>query len=653
METEHLYTSFKKLVFDHHEDSEENLIAIFELAESLNDFEIIKKLSDNYQLVKAISFLKRNSSNVDIGELIAKGHDTEFLREKISEGVYINKKNSNNETPLMIAITLNRIDVIKLLLQNEANTDGKFENGKSLVEYVFEVGYKDALQLLINNGAKNILEDYAESFFYKVNKSITSQFIAKQFVYEELDAARQGNDAAKKFVENSGVEKNNYFQAMQRSLPEVDGANGPQQILLFRCLTPLMNDKNGELIADIRILVVDKIMKEYTLGKYKNKSTRIVLENSIVINLYNNYALIENEKFELIDEGKYYNQKRQIYFQKLNNAIMFSKASYAAEQDKEYFKIIESNNILQREITHNPKRIVKILNLFTKDNPIKYMAHSFEWSRFDKSYDNFMKQVKEEFSKIDEDLKQLSPNLYTKISKFLFDATLNNSNSWGMNKMTFGWSSHELREWSQIQESEINGRKAIYFPLPQQYQQEVNHKTLTTFDDVCNIFKNEIEIRDDDRLSSIFEELEEEILGFDFEVEYINLENITFYTDVEYFRNGVVKIFEQFKCDERKNYNNITVQAIKDIEDKYVDIIIKQIGSTAKKESSVLLKEVNNGDFQDIKNCFLSLCDWSIEANFKDGNFRIDYLSIDTENTKSKSLDFEPEGFSHILRFYK
>jgi len=312
-------------------------------------------------------------------------------------------------------------------------------------------------------------------------------------------------------------------------------------------------------------------------------------------------------------------------------------------------KPMYDENVRSKDIgvKHSPRKLVDIFKLFTKENPIKYTSHSFEWSKYG-SYQNFIDEVKKEFTKIDNELKLLSPNLHTKISNFLFNEFIDKDKTWGKYKIAFGWSSPQLKEWCEIEEKKNNAKKAIYFPLPKEYLYDIDGKTLTTFDDICSVFKDEIEIRDDDKLNRLFENIEEEVLDFDFEVEYINLENITFYTDVEYFENAVTKIFEQFK--ERTEYDSIVVEA--NNQESYVDIIIEQRGSTVNKNSEEMKKEIDNGDFEDIKKYLFSLCDWSIEAEFLDGNFRVEYLS-ENQSVKVLELKEKPQGFRHILRFYK
>ena len=159
-------------------------------------------------------------------------------------------------------------------------------------------------------------------------------------------------------------------------------------------------------------------------------------------------------------------------------------------------------------------------------------------------------------------------------------------------------------------------------------------------------------MRDDGKLSILLEKLEEEILGFDFEVEYKDLSKISFYTDVEYLRNGLIKIFEQFKVDSRKKYNSIVIKAVSGENRRYLDLFITQIGSEATKSPDALVNEIADGDFQDIRASFLSLCDWSILGKYQDDFFKIDYLSSITEKINVTQPISELDGFTHQLRFY-
>ena len=651
---EDLFQNLKMLVFKYNENTNKNLHSLFELAVLLHDVETIKKLSEEYHLIDAIQYLKKKDSRIkknSLIELLILNADYEVIENEVNSGTYINYKDKVGNTPLIKACILNKVDVVKLLLKNGADTHVRLKNSIRLVESVFNLGYQEVLDLLIEYKADNILDEYAFSFFHDLEKHISSKYVAEQFVYEELDAARNGNDDAMHFVDKCGIKEELYIGAMQNSLPEVDGAAGAQQVL-HRLFFSIKTNDNHSLATKIRIMAVEKIMNKYNIGKYENKIMQLTLDNSSTVLIHKGFVTIEDERFEQINTNRFYNPSRKIYLDILNNAVKFSLQTYDSKDVKEdYYAVVNQEEILKFEVKHNPKRLVEILNYFTKDNPIKYTAHSFDWNRYG-TYENFMIEVKNTFESIDDDLKFLSPNLYEKITKFLFSDTLNESNTWGINRIGFGWSSKELKQWAHQEELKNGGKKAIYCPIPKGFIKQINGKTISTFEDVCNVFKNEIEIRDDGKLSMLLEELEEEILGFDFEVEYKNLTNVSFYTDVEYLKNGLVKIFEQFKDDTRKDHDSIVIETIPDENGKYIDLLITQIGSNMSKSPDVLKDEIKDGDFQDIRALFLSICDWSILGIYQEEYFKIDFLSSDTEKINISHLTSAPDGFTHQLRFY-
>ena len=108
-----------------------------------------------------------------------------------------------------------------------------------------------------------------------INQKIVSEDVAVQFVLEELEAASQGNDVAKLFATSSGFDEDDYMGAMHNSFAEVDGPNGPQQEISKLC-GMLYPDR--DLMVELRVKVVDNIMKEWKLGKYSavNNNLRLI-----------------------------------------------------------------------------------------------------------------------------------------------------------------------------------------------------------------------------------------------------------------------------------------------------------------------------------------------------------------------------------------
>lgn len=115
------------------------------------------------------------------------------------------------------------------------------------------------------------MEQATDRFADLIAQKLTSREIAYQFIREELDAARRGNAAARLFAENSGFHSAEYLGALNDSVPEVDGAEGPQQQLLALSLQL----SNQQLMAEFRCKIDDKIMRNFNFGKYAHKEERI------------------------------------------------------------------------------------------------------------------------------------------------------------------------------------------------------------------------------------------------------------------------------------------------------------------------------------------------------------------------------------------
>ncbi len=108
------------------------------------------------------------------------------------------------------------------------------------------------------------LNDLSSEITKGVSDRIATKKVALQFALEELDAARQGNDAAIQFVKNSGFSASEYEGAMQNSFEEVDGADGPQQFLLSSVM-PYASDMN--FMINLRLQVVKNIIDKWSLTK--------------------------------------------------------------------------------------------------------------------------------------------------------------------------------------------------------------------------------------------------------------------------------------------------------------------------------------------------------------------------------------------------
>lgn len=302
--------------------------------------------------------------------------------------------------------------------------------------------------------------------------------------------------------------------------------------------------------------------------------------------------------------------------------------------------------------SHNPKKLVNLLTNFRKDTPVKWTTHIWDMD-FKKDYGNFqgfINSVQKQWVEIEKDIKELSPNVHAKIFNFLLNKDLENSVWYSKDdvNIAIGWSSLDgLEEWCN------NGNDPFKFKLKEQYK--IENKTITTFGEIINLFKQEIQIRNENNvLENIFIDIEEKLDNeFDgiFTIETIKLKGKSFFTDIQQFKNALDRIFTEIK--KRPSFGKIKIEISEDENDKYIDLRIIQIGSKANRSSRDILNMSNGGDSLVLKETLINLCDWSIESSNGNENYRINFLKSDDITPDIEALSYTPEGFTHIMRFYK
>lgn len=346
----------------------------------------------------------------------------------------------------------------------------------------------------------------------------------------------------------------------------------------------------------------------------------------------------------------------------LDNNQMFVKillehgADINARSEMTAFDLTQNEEIkalIQKAKNNNPQKLIKLLKNFTIDKPIKYTTH--DWELFHpnnceyKNFDGYMDAVKKQFDSMKSELEELSPNLYKKIYTFLIEDNPEPTYSWcHKTHINMGWSSLKgLKEHCDA------GKKAENFVLSEAIVCEIDFRKtrLTTFKDIVNLFKQEIEIRENFRnLETLFATQQEELGDkFNFDLSGAKLTR-QFYTDVEKFSGMLSKIFNEIKT--RKEFPNISVTTQEMEEDRSIVLKITQIDSFSHCDAQGLLDEAKDGDFAEIKENLKNLCDWSVESSFGENAFRINYLY--SNNVKEiEPLSEKPKGFTHVLRFYK
>ena len=308
-------------------------------------------------------------------------------------------------------------------------------------------------------------------------------------------------------------------------------------------------------------------------------------------------------------------------------------------------KIIEEY-IDKKVANHNPRKLLKLLSNFTIDKPIKYTTHS-ETDGFIQqeygSFNEFMKKTDAEFRTFENELSSLSPRLYKKINTFLFEKNPNEKYSWcSKASINIGWSSLKgLQEWCD------KGNNPFKFKLIDKLR--VDGRTINTFGKIIELFKQEIEIRDDFKtMLNIIEEIEDKFdtLDINYDDKKINQQ---FYTDTQSIKETLDKIFTQI--EQREDHNQVNI-LLSYPDSDYYELKITHKDSFSSLNGKDLFDENKSGDFDEIQKLLLNLCDWSVENKFEGKNIRINYLK--SNNVKDiEELDYAVSGFTHILRFYR
>lgn len=342
---------------------------------------------------------------------------------------------------------------------------------------------------------------------------------------------------------------------------------------------------------------------------------------------------------------------------KILESNIFNSNSTSFEKNE--FNVIGLTDFKQGQssITHNPKNLIRILKKFSdNNNPLKYTTHSWEHGKFE-DYDDFLNKIRVEWKSINSKLYLLNKRLHAKISSFLFNEKLGEkyfdnktvfkTHSWGEHRLEIGWSSPELKKFCSETKNE-----PFYFPIPINKQINLGNKTLSFFYDIVDVFKREIEFREENnQFSQLLLKLWTDVLTYDFELELENTDGISFYTDVQWISQGIKIIFESIR--KRPHFNKVRIQADKNFIDGYIDIKIIHIDSPCTRDfKDPKIRRIDTGDFSSLSKNFENLCDWSVSAKFPDNNYYIINYLVSTEDQLYISQIENCSGFTHTLRFY-
>lgn len=307
-------------------------------------------------------------------------------------------------------------------------------------------------------------------------------------------------------------------------------------------------------------------------------------------------------------------------------------------------------------IVHTPKRTVEILKKFSDNNcDLKYTTHSWTHGRFE-SYDDFMRKIRKEWKEIKDELKDLNERLYAKINNFLFNKSLGKEKkngkykqNWGDKQLHFGWSSPELKNFC----NKNPNQSPLDCTIPDEIKELDKNYGYSTFRDYVNVFKNEIEFREDTkRLFKLFMD-KKKGLKKDLDIEPINLNSKFFYTDVAYIHKTIDIIFEESFL-VRKEHREIEAELHSKDGDSFCLLTLTQKNSHCVRNLEEMKKKANSGSMGTICHYLKNLADFSICADFPDGKaYRVHYLVSDKNQKQVEELETNPYGgFTFELKFY-
>ncbi len=533
-----------------------------------------------------------------------------FFQLLIDSGIDLDSQNKQGETALITSIILNNIIMAEALIENNVDLEITTKKGYKAIEYAQM--NPEIKTLLLKHGAKQSKRSSDKKFLKKIGLEI------KKRVKQETDIDEEDLLNDDEFF-NYGTKLSKSIESKKVKDLKIAISKGSDLSIIES--VDLVKDGYGHKFIDLAIKNGVDVDRQDKKGKTALMHACQHGKKKIVEVLVKNRANIDIRDLE-------------------GNDVWH----YATISDNEKIIDILRNYDEISAFIHNPQDLVQVLSNFTRDTPIKYTTHTWDFGSLKKEhgdFQGFIKAIKIKWEEFEDDLKELSPDLHHKIHNFLLNKDETTNGWFGKEKISIGWSSLEgLEEWCN------KGNDPFEFKLKRSFV--IDGKDIARFGDIISMFKREIEIRKEyHMLENIFGDLEESFNEkYTFETSKLNGKN--FYTDVEIFKQVLKKILHEIK---ERDFFEVLVEAT-NATGKYIDLKIVQIGSNAQLDSAEILKEAEDGGFADIKKSLTNLCDWSIESEYGGVGYRVNYLRSDKNIKEIERLDGKPKGFTHILRFY-
>jgi RNA-directed DNA polymerase len=322
---------------------------------------------------------------------------------------------------------------------------------------------------------------------------------------------------------------------------------------------------------------------------------------------------------------------------------------------------------------HDPNRVNNWLKYFTTDNTaIKFSTHVWDDNLY-ATYADYIEKLNDEYLKYDfHSLQKYSPDLYwNKIYPFLFQKKLTSLEisgkkafGWGRHKIAVGWQYPSVLKDFCEENFDNKGHQArtphTVELVSDLVPKDIPGKTIKTFENLVDLFKPEIEFRENQLWVGVKIALKKYLPNHNVDQTFLNkLKGCSFYTNTEYVLKAISRIFNMIKSRSESQDVNISCVLDSDTNQYILEILHLNSYSDMDINHPKLIAE-NNGDLSILRTTLLSLCDFSIESRFKDKNgdnfnAKIEYLydNVDANEWKPniESIDTNPGGFKFILKF--
>lgn len=295
--------------------------------------------------------------------------------------------------------------------------------------------------------------------------------------------------------------------------------------------------------------------------------------------------------------------------------IIFNKKSELENSEKQ-----DSKN----KATHNPAKVTEYLKKFKENTALKFTTHIWDENKY-ATIQDFIDELNK-----DKSYSELFPcnrALYGLIQYFTYipNQKLNEHGipvyGWrNFPEIRIGWQfpNSLIIDWCKKNfDAQENKKSPFEYPLPKEFQPKkpIKGKMITTFENVVDVFKTEIQFRE----NYLFNELKKRKAKMN-DYEFVGtekFENLDFYT----YTSGVLSAIDTMLSEIKKNETAKTIHFEYRIEEEELIIDITQIDSFAHRllYKNNLLQFLGGG-LNSIVADLISLCDFSVFSKFKDIN---------------------------------